>query len=98
MAEKFSQTQGGFRAAVSARFGSSGVTRVEQFHAAILLPVFIVASIVVAKALHTILLSFMPDTVAAISALRVILGTLLVIATGASWIVWVRSGGFGLFA
>lgn len=98
MVDRFSSGSSGFRSAVAARFGSSGVTRVEQFHAAILLPVFIVASIVVAKALHTILLDFMPDTVAAISALRVILGTLLVIATGASWIVWVRSGGFGLFA
>ena len=79
-------------------FEDTGTARESQIYAAVVLPFFIVFAIVVAGIVNTILLDLIPDTVAALNALRFLLGTLLVIATGAAAILWVRTGGFGLFA
>lgn len=95
---KLSSSARGFGSAIAAPFGPSKVDRAAQIYAALLLPFFVLFSIVLAKAANTIFLSFMPESVAAIAALRVVLGFLLVVATGMSWIVWVRTGGFSLFA
>ena len=79
-------------------FEDTGTARESQIYAATVLPFFIVFAIMVAGIVNTILLEWLPDTVAALSALRVILGALLVIGTGVATILWVRTGGFGLFA
>lgn len=88
----------GIRSGISGSFRASGGVRSDQLYAALLLPFVIVFSIILAKVANSILLDFMPDSVAAISALRAVLGLLLVIATGVMWLLWVRTGGFGLFA
>lgn len=92
MAGRFSRLASG----ITGTFRSGGWNS-SQVYAALVLPFFIVFSIVLAKVTHEILLDFMPDSIAAVAALRVMLGTLLVIATGVAWLMWVRSGGFGLF-
>lgn len=86
---------GAFRARITA---PSGTPREAQIYAAVLLPFFIVFSIVVAKVANNLLLEIIPDTIAALSALRFLLGSIILILTGAAWIIWVRTGGFGLFA
>lgn len=72
--------------------------RRDQILAAVLLPFFIVAAMGFAVVIHEVLLEFLPDAAASISAVIFLSGIVLVIAVVVASFLWVNTGGFGIFA
>lgn len=80
-----------------ARFGA-GVSRRDQLLAALLLPFFVVAVMALAVVLRDVMIGLLPDALGGVGFVVFLLGLTLAIGTMVTVVVWVRSGGFGIFA
>lgn len=77
----------------------SKTPRLAQLLATITLPFFAVATMTAAVVLKEIIIELLPDVITpAIGLITFLLGSVLLIATMVLCFVWVRTGGFGLYA
>lgn len=77
----------------------AGTSRASQLLAALTLPFFIVAAMASAVVAKEVVLGLLPAVVTpAIGLITFLLGTTLLVITMVLCFVWVRTGGFGLYA